>query len=81
MLSHDVYEETKKLIARRLGYEDPDDMPPTVSVPKAGKAAYNLSGPRSYVAVKDGTLETVMVAGRLRVPTLKLVRKLAREAA
>lgn len=75
-----LYEETKRLLAAKLGV-DPDNMPLTLPVPKAGKAAYGLSAPRSYAAAKDGTLETVTVAGKKHVPTLKLIKKLADETA
>jgi hypothetical protein len=75
-----LYEETLRCFAAKLGV-DPSDLPLTLPVAKAGRAAYNLSAPRSYMAVKDGSLETIVVAGRMRVPTLKLVKKLAAEAA
>ena len=75
-----LYDETKRLFAAKLGV-DPDNLPLTLTVPRAGKAAYGLSPPRAYAAAKDGTLETVTVAGKKHVPTLKLIKKLAEEAA
>jgi hypothetical protein len=75
-----LYDEIKNQLATRLGIE-PDKLPPTLTVAKAGKAAYGLSPARSYAAVKDGSIEVMTVAGRQHVVTLKLIRKLAAEAA
>jgi hypothetical protein len=73
-------DDVKRLFAAKLGFDDPDELPLVLDIPVAGKAA-ELSRPRSYAAAADGSMPTVEIAGRKRVPTHKWLRKLSGEAA
>jgi hypothetical protein len=74
-------DDVRRALAKALGFENPEELPLALDVPAAGKAAYNLGRARSYAAAKDGSLPTVEIAGRLRVPTYALLKKLSGEAA
>jgi hypothetical protein len=50
-----------------------DEMPPTLSVVRAGEFL-GMSRTAAYRAVERGELPTIRLAGRLRVPTAKLLR-------
>jgi excisionase family DNA binding protein len=49
-----------------------DDLPPTLSVEAAGKLL-GLSRSSAYRAVERGELPTLQLAGRLHVPTARLL--------
>jgi hypothetical protein len=55
-----------------------DEMPPTLSVTSAGEFL-GMSPSAAYRAVERGELPTIRLAGRLRVPTPKLLRLLGYE--
>jgi hypothetical protein len=74
-------DDLKRMLATRLGLSDPERLPLVMDVPAAGRAFYDLSRPSSYRAAKDGSLVTVTVAGRLKVPVLQQLKKLAGEVA
>ena len=74
-------DDLTRLLATRLGIADPKNLPLVLDVPVAGKAFYDLSRPSSYRAAKDGSLVTITVAGRLKVPTLAQLKKVRGEAA
>lgn len=54
--------------------------PLVINVPEAGEMA-GLSRVRSYAAAKDGSMPTIRVAGRLKVPLKAWKAKLNGEAA
>jgi hypothetical protein len=74
-------DDLKRMLARRLGIADPEKLPLVLDVPVAGKAFYDLSRPASYRAAKDGSLITVVVAKRLKVPVLAQLKRVSGEAA
>jgi hypothetical protein len=74
-------DDLKLMLARRLGIADPEELPLVLDVPVAGKAFYDLSRPGSYRAAKDGSLITLIVAGRLKVPVLAQLKKVNGDAA
>lgn len=72
-------DEVTRAFAAKLGL-DPDHLPLVLDIPVAGKAA-DLSRPRSYAAAADGSMPTIKLAGRKRVPTHKWLKKLSGDAA
>ena len=56
-----------------------DDYPRTLSVPEAGKRYYGISRNASYRAAERGDIPTVRVGKLLRVPVVRMERKLAGE--
>jgi hypothetical protein len=72
-------DEAKAMLASLLGV-DPGNLPLTLDVVTAGRAAGQRSKARAYAAVKDGSLPVIEIAGRMRVPTLALLKKLSGEA-
>jgi excisionase family DNA binding protein len=57
---------------------DADELPPTLSVEQAGKLL-GLSRSSAYRAVERGELPTLRLAGRLHVPTARLLVMLGYE--
>jgi len=57
-----------------------DALPLVLDVPVAGKLA-GLSRSRSYAAAKDGSMPTIEIAGRKKVPTKRWLARLNGEAA
>jgi hypothetical protein len=55
-----------------------EELPPTMSVAVAGEFL-GMSQSAAYRAVERGELPTIRLAGRLRVPTPKLLRLLGYE--
>jgi len=49
---------------------------PTLSVPDAGRMAFDLGRAASYEAAKRGELPTIVIGRRVRVPTAQLRRRL-----
>ena len=74
-------DDLKRMLATRLGIADPEKLPLVLDVAVAGKAFYDLSRPSSYRAAKDGSIVTIVVAGRMKVPVLAQLRKVSGEAA
>jgi hypothetical protein len=70
----------RQALAAILGVGDPEQLPLVLDVPVAGKAA-GLSQSRSYAAAADGSMPTITVAGRKKVPTIAWLKKLSGEAA
>ena len=62
-------DDLKRLFAAKLGFADPDELPLLLDIPVAGKGA-DLSRPQAYRAAADGSMPTVRIAGRDRVPML-----------
>jgi len=56
-----------------------DDLPPTLSVERAGELC-GLSRASAYRAAKNGELPTIRLGRRLRVPTARLRAMLGVEA-
>lgn len=54
---------------------NPEDVP-ILSVPEAGRLAFNLSNSAAYAAAKRGELPTIKVGRRIVVPTAALRRLL-----
>jgi hypothetical protein len=73
-------DEAKRALAAALGLDDPERLPLVLDVPIAGKAA-GLSRSRSYAAAADGSMPTIEIAGRKKVPRIAWLKKLAGEAA
>jgi hypothetical protein len=57
------------------------DTPRTLSVPEAGKRYYGIGRNASYRAAADGTIPTIKVGGLLRVPVVRMEKKLTGEEA
>ena len=57
-----------------------EKLPLALDVPSAGKLG-GLNKGRSYAAAKDGSMPTIIIAGRIKVPTIAWLRKLSGEAA
>ena len=57
-----------------------EEMPPTLSVVRAGEFL-GMSPSAAYRAVERGELPTIRLAGRLRVPTAKLLKLLGYDVA
>lgn len=57
-----------------------DELPPTLSVVRAGEIL-GMSRTAAYRAVSRGEIPTIRLAGRHRVPTLKLLQMLGYEDA
>ena len=53
-----------------------DDTPRTISVPEAGKKYYGIGKNASYRAAERGDIPTIRVGGLLRVPVVRMERKL-----
>jgi hypothetical protein len=54
--------------------------PLTLSVPEAGKRYFGIGRNASYRAAERGDIPTIRVGGLLRVPVVRMERKLAGEA-
>ena len=52
------------------------EVEPTISVERAGRAAYDLGRAASYNAAARGDIPTIRVGARLRVPTALLREQL-----
>ena len=72
-------DDLKAAAAALLGIEV-EKLPLVVDVPEAGAMA-GLSRVRSYAAAKDGSMPTIKVAGRLKVPLKAWKAKLDGDAA
>jgi hypothetical protein len=53
-----------------------DDLPKTLSVPKAGRAYFDMGRNASYDAAARGEIPTIRVGRRLRVPIRALEQML-----
>ena len=65
--------------AKMLGV-DVEHLPLTLDITSAGKLA-DLGRGRSYAAAADGSMPTIKVAGRNKVPTIAWLKKLSGEEA
>jgi hypothetical protein len=54
----------------------PGELPPTMTVPQAGKHFFGIGRFASYQAAKRGELITIQIGRHLRVPVLAQQRKL-----
>ena len=68
-------EDLKVAAAGLLGV-DVEKLPLVLDIPVAGKLA-DLNKGRSYAAAKDRSMETIVIAGRMKVPTLRGLKKLS----
>jgi hypothetical protein len=57
-----------------------DDFPRTMSVPAAGRKYYGLSRNASYAAAKRGDIPTIQIGKLLRVPVVRMERRLEGDA-
>lgn len=53
-----------------------DETPRTLSVPAAGKKYFGIGKNASYRAAERGEIPTIRVGGLLRVPVVRMERKL-----
>ena len=56
-----------------------DETPRTLSVPNAGKKYFGIGKNASYRAAERGDIPTIRVGGLLRVPVVRMERKLEGE--
>ena len=54
-----------------------DEPPRTLSVPAAGKKYFGIGKNASYRAAERGDIPTIRIGGLLRVPVVRLEKKLA----
>jgi hypothetical protein len=52
----------------------------TLSVPRAGRVAFDLGRSASYAAAQNGQIPTIKIGGRIRVPTARLLELLGQKA-
>jgi hypothetical protein len=71
-------DETKRWFAAKLGFENPDDLPLTLTIEQAGRPV-GMNKQAAYRAAAAGDMPVIEFGGRKRVPTVAWLRIVAGE--